>query len=142
MAIRATILMVNDDKTITGLYLHNCGSYSIAGETLQEYYSTKDRVESLIALGDLSKLGSKLEPEVKNHSFSNPETDVCVAYARDRGEDLQNYKFEDIESALAHTLHSYIYVYDDNVWYVVDSPYKDYENSKIGLDVKLESLED
>ena len=50
-----------------------------------KHYQERKKVEDLIALGSLSILAKNIEPTEK-HTFSNPQSDVVVAYHRDRGE--------------------------------------------------------
>lgn len=54
-----------------------------------DHYNTPEKVDELLALGDLSVLNIKLNPDPSRpHSFDYKERqkDVTVAYGRDRGE--------------------------------------------------------
>ena len=75
MATRSNIAIENQDGSVSAIYCHFDGYIDGAGKILQENYNTKEEMEQLIALGDISSLGKTIE-----------ET---VAYHRDRGEDLQ-----------------------------------------------------
>ena len=90
MSTRAAIGMLMPDWTIKAIYLHQdgCPFESGAGGVLAQHYTTTERVEMLLDLGDLSSLGAKIFPDAKTpHSRANPQPDVTVAYHRDRGED-------------------------------------------------------
>ena len=74
MATTSNIAIENQDRTVSSIYCHFDGYIDEVGKTLYENYNTKEKMEQLIALGDISSLGKSLE-----------ET---VAYHRDRGEKL------------------------------------------------------
>ena len=74
MSTRSRIAIEKQDGTVESIYCHFDGYISHNGEILQNYYSTKEKMEKLIELGDISSLENTPE-----------ET---VAYHRDRGEDL------------------------------------------------------
>jgi hypothetical protein len=74
MATRSRIAIENQDGTVTSIYCHFDGYIDGVGKTLQENYNTREKMEQLIALGDISSLGKTIE-----------ET---VAYHRDRGEEF------------------------------------------------------
>ena len=89
MSTNATIAMV-DGTACRAVYLHWDGYLSWTGIILHDHYDTTEKVESLIALGALSALRERLAPEPgEPHSFENPAEDVTIAYARDRGEPLE-----------------------------------------------------
>lgn len=107
---------VGNDSYLT-IYCHSDGYPSDTGNMLLEHYNTPEKVNDLLALGDLSILKKKLSPNpTLPHSFSNRQKDVTVAYGRDRGE-------EDVEaktltlSQLDKQYMPYVYVFTkDNVW--------------------------
>jgi hypothetical protein len=75
MATRSRIAIENQDGTVTSIYCHFDGYIDGVGKILQENYNTREKMEQLIDLGDISSLGKTIE-----------ET---VAYHRDRGEEFQ-----------------------------------------------------
>jgi hypothetical protein len=75
MATRSNIAIENQDGSVSAIYCHFDGYIDGVGKILQENYNTREKMEQLIALGDISLLGKTIE-----------ET---VAYHRDRGEDLK-----------------------------------------------------
>ena len=72
MATRSTIAIQNEDGTVTGIYCHWDGYPEHNGKILVNDYTTEEKVRELIALGDISSLGSTI--------------DKTEAYGRDRGE--------------------------------------------------------
>lgn len=90
MATRSRIGIEQADGTVKSIYCHWDGYPKGVGKTLVEHYLMRDKVESLIALGDISSLGEQAEPTGRvPHSFNSPEDGITVAYHRDRGERLQ-----------------------------------------------------
>lgn len=59
------------------------GHISSAGKVLLEHYSTDDKVENLLTLGDLAYLAASTEAPA-GHTFNNPVEGCCVSYGRDR----------------------------------------------------------
>jgi len=59
MATRSTIAIQYEDGTIESVYCHNDGYLSGVGETLLENYTTPEKVEEILALGDHSSLGKR-----------------------------------------------------------------------------------
>ena len=76
---------VNDDYK--SIYVHNDGYPEYMYPMLRDWYSTKEKAEALVNLGDASFIAKRLEPSKNsNHHFDHPEDDVCIFYHRDRGE--------------------------------------------------------
>ena len=84
MSTTSTIaLKINDQvKQITCNW---DGNISYVGQLLSEHYNCINKIEKLMDLGNLSSLGIFIDP-TGDHSFDEPEKDVCVFYGRDRGE--------------------------------------------------------
>ncbi|HSE44248.1 MAG TPA: hypothetical protein VLA89_02855 [Gemmatimonadales bacterium] len=89
---------------VESIYCHFDGYPEGVGKTLLESWTTEEKVNELMRLGDLSVLGSELGEDQgtdwfdKRHAelygedvYPNPGNDPrlnwCVAYGRDRGED-------------------------------------------------------
>ena len=90
MSTRAAIAMRLPDNTIHAIYCHNDGYPGWVGAVLSGWYKTAEQVKALIALGALSQLGPKLNPDPGiPHTFIAPQKDVTVAYHRDRKEPPQ-----------------------------------------------------
>ena len=64
MSTRSRIAIEKQDGTVESIYCHFDGYLSHNGEILQEHYSTKEKMEKLIELGDISQLGDTLEETV------------------------------------------------------------------------------
>ena len=93
MSTRGLIAIETADRSCRSIYVHFDMYPSGAGVCLNAHYNTKERIEALFALGDLSGLGGRL-------SNDDPEPDaqdVCHAYHRDYGD---------------------VYLFRDGKWYV------------------------
>lgn len=90
------------DGTEKYIYCHWDGYIEHNGLLLQLCYDKPEKIERLLELGNLSVLGEYLETD-EPHSFESPHPNVCVAYHRDRGEELElwesqqefNYTFDE-----------------------------------------------
>lgn len=91
MSTRSNIGIENPDGTISAIYCHFDGYLSGVGETLQTHYQDRAKVERLIALGNISALYAKIEPDPAiPHSYDGSrQEDVVLAYHRDRSEELE-----------------------------------------------------
>lgn len=123
MATRSTISIQNADDTIDSIYCHWDGYPSNNGALLLEHYNTEDKIRELISLGSLSSLREKVKPiEGSKHSFETPDSDVTIAYHRDRGENLQINKFSCIsEYNMQRNREAWNYLWKDGAWYVARS---------------------
>lgn len=121
MATRSTIGMKNEKGEIKAVYCHWDGYPEYVGRTLVANYFTAEKIEELLALGDLSSLGERVKPnENEVHSYDNPVQDVTVAYHRDRGEELQEARtFKTIDEVIEYfDWNEYYYIFEDGEWYV------------------------
>ena len=143
-------LIVKKEKEVyRAIYCHFDGYIKGVGAKLNQYYTDENRVNDLINLGDLSSLGQYITPlpngvhhkfciidgEFKTvdnysneHSFDDPQDYVCVAYHRDRGDELRvstHQSLDDLKNYYKDTWCEYLYIYDNGIWYY-------YENDTTG----------
>jgi hypothetical protein len=109
MATRSRIAIENQDGSVTSIYCHWDGYIKTNGRILNENYTTKDKVEELIALGNLSSLDETIER--------------TVAYHRDNGEyHLIQISFINVEELFEDGFSmgvEYIYCFTkDGIWLV------------------------
>lgn len=110
MSTRSTISKIEPDGSITTIYCHFDGYIEGVGTTLKVHYETPEKVNKLLELGALSVLGDTLKE--------------CVAYHRDRGEELiryHNYLISDIP------FEEYNYIFKDGRWQLIEIKTVDYE---------------
>jgi len=121
MAIRSRIAIENQDGTVQSIYCHWDGYVNGVGKTLFEHYD-REKLKSLIELGDISSLGILLEPTDPNHTFENPQQGVTIAYCRDRGEDFHSTGYLNVEGLFENGFNSgeeYVYCLNrDGIWLV------------------------
>lgn len=139
MSVRSRIAIKQKDNTYKSIYCHHDGQLNGNGKLLYENYQDPIKIELLMTLGDLSSLREYLSPDgLKVHNFENPLCDVCVAYHRDRGEELNFEEDNDLDSLIKNVSLSdqdYLYVYEDGRWKYADTRSKDFKN------IELEDLE-
>jgi len=107
MSTRSRIAIENQDGTVTSVYCHFDGYVKGVGKTLFENYN-REKTEQLVALGNISELKETIED--------------TIAYARDRGEDLNKTIYIDVEELFEMNSRGGLdYVYcltKDNIWLV------------------------
>ena len=108
MATRSRIAIENQDGSVTSVYCHWDGHIETNGVILNQYYRTKDKVEELIALGNISALHRTIE--------------TTVAYARDQGDDVIQTPFSNLEELFEDgfgDIVEYVYCFTkDGIWLV------------------------
>ena len=114
MSTHATIAIFNEDGFITSTYVHHDGYKSYVGRMLLEHYTTKESVEELINLGDISVLAPSIE-KPEGHTFENPVVGYTVAYHRDRGECYNEPDVMDPE-VFVTCLEEHTYLFSNGHW--------------------------
>lgn len=71
MATRSMIYKEQQDGTLKGIYCHWDGYLEYNGSILLEHYSDPDKLEKLLALGDISSLGEELETSEAVRLYGN-----------------------------------------------------------------------
>jgi len=96
---------------VKGVYCHWDGYPSGVGHTLQENYTTREKIEALIALGSISALRPELGERHKLDNFELAEkNDWTTAYHRDGEEELSSYDYDGLYSIPNYSF-AYAYVY-------------------------------
>jgi hypothetical protein len=108
MATRSRIAIENQDGSVTSIYCHWDGHINSNGVILNQYYRTKEKVEELIALGNISALYRTIED--------------TEAYHRDQGDDLIQNLYLNVEELFEDGFSmgiEYIYCFTkDGFWLV------------------------
>ena len=81
MATKSTIWIKNNDSSYLGIYCSWNGSLSDNGKTLFEYYTNKNKVNELIALGHAYSVDEYCTQPIA-HTFNNPVPGFSVFYSR------------------------------------------------------------
>lgn len=120
MGTRCLVGKLNEDNTITFIYVHYDGYPTGVGKILFEHYTKIENVNELLNLGDLSSLGPI--PTSCPNVWDNIPGDYqgCVAYS-DRGEDNCDAQTCDNKEVYFDCARNcwvdYVYLYKDNKWY-------------------------
>jgi hypothetical protein len=124
MATRSTIARYVDDGIIgvESIYCHFDGYPDGVGRILAEHYTTEDKIDQLMELGDLSVLAEEVGTEKQD--FNQPTEGISLAYGRDRGEnDVGSIVHSDHDEWIASRANQgceYGYIWKNGVWEVVE----------------------
>ena len=119
MSTRSLIAkQIGEDKFRT-IYCHCDGYLEHNGRILLEHYNTVEKLDELLGLGSLSFLAPKINPDTeKPHSFEEPQEDVVLAYARDRGDEFHpaiDINYEELTDERSWA--DFVYVFgEDGKW--------------------------
>lgn len=120
MATRSTIAVQHANGTVSQIYAHWDGYLEGNGLLLANYYNSLELAEQLVALGDISSLGERINPHGDTHTFDTPEDDVTVYYGRDRGEHgIEPNTYANFSEYKNHSQsEDYDYVFLNGEWFV------------------------
>jgi len=120
MSTNASIGMVNDDGSVSAVYLHWDGSLNSAGSTLSRYYTDPAKVKELISLGAISVLDQNIGEQIDfNDSKTRAQNKQCLFYHRDRGEDWQQTKpgqWNNVEQYISGSSVQFTYLFANGRW--------------------------
>lgn len=112
MSTRSKIAIRRKGGSFQGIYCHFDGYLNYTGEILDKFYDTTEKVEKLISLGNLAKLGFKPAD--------------CFAYCRDGGEDLKFWTNEEqFNYTYVEDLHRWMVLYQDSSGTRIEEPLRD-----------------
>jgi len=118
MGTHAAIIARRRDGLWGSSYVHWDGYPSHTGVKLHQHYNTQEKVEGLLALGDLSYLDDEMTVPA-GHTFATPVKGYTIAYARDDGRDLNVVADPSLITALTRyedTYVEWVYIWRDGVW--------------------------
>ena len=141
MSTRSTIGIEIKKGEYKYIYCHSDGYLTYNGAMLVDHYKDREKLEKLIALGDISLLERKVNPDpTRPHSFDYDlrQDDVVVAYGRDRGETNIDARVGSLEDMCQGWI-EYAYVFTlDNKWKYVDTYWTKRELKDVKKDVESE----
>lgn len=123
---------IEDQETgkVRSVYCHFDGYLDGVGQTLVDHYKDREKVEELIALGDLSALGEEIGVKHDFDYGSKLDWDdpdrahlrcMVLAYQRDRGETAPTAEDDSAEAMVARATdgwEEFAYLYRQGVWFV------------------------
>ena len=113
MATRSYIGKLNPDNTVTYIYCHYDGYLNHNGEILNEHYTTEQKIDDLLSLGDISFLDSEIG---ETQDFKNPTKGWTVAYSRDRRDGKPKQWLADLEDYNQDAKIDYFYLHTNEGW--------------------------
>jgi hypothetical protein len=119
MATRSNIAYKTAEGKIRSIYCHWDGYPEHNGEMLRRHYTTTEKVAALIELGSLSSLRPELGEQQDFDNRDTQKEDWCLAYHRDRGEELHISEYDDIPSWI-EDMEEYAYLWNGQDWLVND----------------------
>lgn len=114
MATRSTIGIRHEDGSVTKIYCHWDGYIEHNGGILQKYYNTAEKIEPLLALGNLSVLGPKPEAD---ETWESRDFERCKPYTL-RGEEWGQASPSQMEE------YNYLFDESEGAWIVTRETYK------------------
>lgn len=103
MAQHCYVAIQTSANLYKAIYIHKDGTAEHVLEILKSKYKTKDKVNELIALGDLSSIGNTIA--------------TCVAYHRDMGEDWSTVDPESYNAKALGKFESNVFAFTlENKW--------------------------
>jgi len=114
MSTRSAIVLSNKDG-VQIIYCHHDGYIEHNGRILNKHYNTRQAVQELVDLGDISVLGESI--------------DTCIAYHRDEGEDyeytaarLYSNHYQMLKEEFEGSDYEYLYIFlQTGKWAVISS---------------------
>lgn len=114
MSTRSTIGIRHEDGSVTKIYCHWDGYIEHNGGILQKYYNTAEKIEPLMALGNLSVLGPKPEAD---DTWESRDFERCEPYTL-RGEEWAQASPSQMEE------YNYLFDESEGAWIVTRETYK------------------
>lgn len=141
MSTRSNIAIQLEDDKFKVIYCHSDGYLTYNGAMLLKHYNTRDKIEELIKLGDLSCLAPQINPDPnKPHSFEyeNRQDNVCVAYGRDRNEENTQARILSKDEMFSNSWIEFFYIFTlDDKWKYYDYYHKVLRDVKKDLATEL-----
>ena len=135
MGTRSTIALLRNDGAVAQIYCHWDGYLEHNGQILNDHYNTYEKVEELIALGDLSTLERNIgvkHPFGPDYNIAGDADEwekkygkMCVVYHRDRGEDLTIRQYPSLacyEAQANFEEYNYVFMYGAWTYCTYDGP--------------------
>lgn len=116
MGTSARVGYIRDDGKVEHIYVHWDGYLQGAGKTLLDNYNSKEKLEKLMKLGDLSILGMEPIDFPDGWTGSTPD-DRCLSYAC-RGDKNVSARVDNLEDYSENIVgdYEYAYLWDKGTW--------------------------
>ena len=120
MATRSIIAVIEAkgiggaDDTIKAIYCHNDGYLSNNGKILDQHYANEDKVNELLAGGDISSLKDTIEDTIFYHRDKGDCYEGVKAVTLKNETKLLKHAFEECDAEV-------VYMFAYGSWYVYDN---------------------
>ncbi len=150
MATRSAIIQKLENGKFRGVYCHWDGYLNNNGRILFNHYKDYKKVTRLIELGSISSLNNEVDvPHGVMHSYDSPNSEITVAYHRDRGEDWDDTSYtekDSLKEVIECIDNYYNYLFINDEWHVNSDVCENINDSDLiefeGMTfVKLSSIE-
>ena len=140
MSTRSYIAKIDDNGRTTVVYCHSDGYLDYVGKILANYYTHPDKVDALLALGNISMLGITPvdDPRMWDYLYDCEETPEgfcvkCRTYKGrgDKDEDATVYPSYDKMVEDTGRGQDYNYVYKNGVWYYGSFGWPDFDKGPL-----------
>ncbi len=117
MATPSSITAKCNDGRFRTAYCHSDGFVDHNGVILFEHFQDQQKIEDMLALGDMSFLQPSIEcPE--GHSFTIGIKGYSIFYGRDRGEEVKPCSSSSLITCRSDNKQPYNYYWDGKDWYI------------------------
>lgn len=132
MSTRCRVGILRNDGSVKSIYIHNDGYPDGVGEVLVNCYTSLEKINKLLDLGDMSSIGT--EPIDNPHAWERPTNfdwnswrelhpeNMCDTYAS-RGETCPAKEHKDVEEYQKYSRDcwgEFTYLFKDGEWYVLE----------------------
>lgn len=133
----------NGTHMVKSIYCHFDGYPEGVGQKLMDHFQDREKVERLIALGDISYLEARVEP-IGPHSFDEPERGTIVAYHRDRGEEYRAPRVDaGVDRFVKSDVEAFGYVFtEEGEWLITNGSHDSSWREAVPLSYVLSGVEE
>lgn len=134
---------VNGAHMVKSIYCHFDGYPEGVGQKLMDHYQDREKVESLIELGDISYIAPNMTPSGP-HSFDEPERGVVVAYHRDRGEEYCEPRVDaSVSQFVSSDVEEFGYIFtEEGEWLITNGSHDSSWREAVPLSYVLSGVEE
>jgi hypothetical protein len=121
MATRSSIGVKLPDGQIKTIYCHWDGYPSGVGQILKDHYTTEEKINALMELGNLSVLGPEIGEKQDFNDLLSHNKNWCLAYGRDRGEtEAEASIYSNIKDWTSKMWVDYYYLWGGSNWEICE----------------------
>lgn len=137
MSTNSSIAVQHADGSISQVYCHWDGDLDWNGKHLVKYYNSQEIAQDLVELGSISTLQEFMYPDPKYpHTFNRAQEKVTVFYHRDRGDDLDVMRYDNMEHyKKSGQLEEFNYLFSNGKWSCITYYGKKYPDLAVTLAV-------